>query len=93
MIIPPQSALATVAVCTRSEQNDVCLYSPDAVEDASVREDADVHVGHGDLVQLTRLLVLEEQIRHPDLLRIRQSQELHPTCGRSTWTLVLTLRH
>ena len=55
------------------------FYLPDAVEDPSVGEDPDIHVWHGDLVQLSRLLVLEEQIGHPDFLRVSQRQVLNAT--------------
>ena len=54
--------------------------SPDAVEDSSVGEDPYVHVGHGDFVQLPSLLVFEEQVGHPDFLRVGQCQEFHTTC-------------
>ena len=48
--------------------------SPDAVENVSVGVDADVDVGHDDLVLLGLLLVAEEGVRHPDLGGVRQRQ-------------------
>ena len=50
------------------------LASPDAVENVSVGVDADVDVGHDDLVLLGLLLVAEEGVRHPDLGGVRQRQ-------------------
>ena len=49
---------------------------PDAVQNLAVGVDADIHIGHDDVVEVTRLLVLEEGVRHPDLLRVRHGQVL-----------------
>ena len=64
---------------SRPAQNRL-FHSPDAVEDSSVGEDPDIHVWHGDFVQLSRLLVLEEEIGHPYFLRVSQRQVLNATC-------------
>jgi hypothetical protein len=58
------------------------VYSPYAVENGAVRKDAYVYVGHDDVVEMTLLLVGEEQIRHPDAISLRQSQVFQPTCGK-----------
>ena len=55
--------------------------SPDAVENVSVGVDADVDVGHDDLVLLGLLLVAEEGVRHPDLGGVRQRQVVQLAWG------------
>ena len=40
----------------------------DAVENVAIGEDSDVDVIDEDVVEVTRLLVAEEGVRHPDLL-------------------------
>lgn len=59
-------------------------YSPDTVEDGAVREDADVDIGHDDVVEVALLLVGEEQVRHPYPGGVRQSQVLYLSCKRRT---------
>ena len=49
---------------------------PDAVEDVAAGEDAHVDVGHDDVVEVALPLVGEEQIGHPDLVRVGQRQVL-----------------
>jgi len=49
---------------------------PDAVKDLAVRVDADVDVGHDDLVLARLLLVAEEGVGHPNLRWVRQRQIL-----------------
>ena len=63
---------------SRPAQNRL-FHSPDAVEHPSVGEDPYIHVWHGDFVQLSRLLVLEEEIGHPDFFRVSQRQVLNTT--------------
>ncbi len=46
-------------------------FSPNAVEDFSVRKDPDVDVWHNDFVLSRFLLVAEERVRHPNLGRVR----------------------
>jgi hypothetical protein len=47
---------------------------PDAVKDVAVGINAHVDVGHDQIVEVAVSLVGEEQIRHPDLLRVGQRQ-------------------
>ena len=54
-------------------------HSPDAVEDAAVGVDADVQVGQNDVMEVSLLLVLEEEVRHPHHLRLGQGQVLDAT--------------
>jgi len=49
---------------------------PDAVEDVSIRKDANVDVGYDDVMKMSFSLVGEEEIGHPDLVGIRQCQVL-----------------
>ena len=56
---------------------------PDAVEDFAVGEDADVDVGDDDVVKVSFPFIGEEEIRHPDFIRIRQCQVLQFTCNTS----------
>ena len=58
-----------------------CNVLPDAVEDASVGEDADVDVGHDDVVEVALSFVGEEQVGHPHFVGIRQRQILDFACG------------
>ena len=55
------------------------LHFPDAVEDVAIREDSDVDIINEDVVEVPGLLVPEESVRHPDLLRVSESQVLHTT--------------
>ena len=43
----------------------------DAVEDVSIGMNPDVEVGRQDVVEIAKLLVPEESVRHPDLARVR----------------------
>lgn len=49
---------------------------PNAVEDPAVGEDAHVHVGYDDRVEVALSFVGEEQIGHPHFARIGQRQVL-----------------
>ena len=49
----------------------------DAVEDIAVREDPDVDIVDEDVVEVARLLVPEEGVRHPDLLGVGEGEVLH----------------
>ena len=51
--------------------------SPDAVEHFPSRVDPDVNIGHDDVVEVARLLVPEEGVRHPDLLGVGEGEVLH----------------
>ena len=62
-------------------------HSPDAVEDTSVWEDADVDVGYDNVVKVPFSFVGEEQIRHPHFVGIRQRQILDFSCGAEGSTL------
>jgi hypothetical protein len=62
-------------------------HSPDAVEDASVWEDADVDIGHDDVVKVSLSLVGEEQVGHPHFVGIRQRQILDFACKADGSTL------
>lgn len=55
------------------------LYRPDAVENISVREDPDIDIVDEDGVEVSGLLIAEESIGHPDLVRIGQGQILQAT--------------
>ena len=44
----------------------------DAVEDITVWEDSDIDIVDEDVVEVTSLLVAEERVRHPHLLRVSQ---------------------
>ena len=43
-------------------------------EDGAISVDADVEVGHEDIVHRTASLVAEEGVRHPDFARFRDCQ-------------------
>ena len=43
----------------------------DAVEDVAIRVNPDVEVWRQDVVEIAKLLVPEESVRHPDLARVR----------------------
>ena len=43
---------------------------PDAVEDVTVRKDSDVQVRLDDVVKLCLLLISEECVRHPNLVKL-----------------------
>ena len=43
----------------------------DAVEDVAIGMNPDVEVGRQDVVEIAKLLVPEESVRHPDLARVR----------------------
>ena len=43
----------------------------DAVEDVPIGMNPDVEVGRQDVVEIAKLLVPEESVRHPDLARVR----------------------
>ncbi len=47
------------------------LSLPDTIEDVSVGVDPHVQVGLDDVVELARLLVSEEGVRHPHLDMVR----------------------
>ena len=55
--------------------NDVTIL-PDAVEDIAVWKYSDVDIGDEDVVEPALLLVPEERVRHPDLLRVRHREVL-----------------
>ena len=46
--------------------------NPDTVEDVAIREDPDVDIVDKDVVKVASLLVPEECVRHPNLLRVSQ---------------------
>ena len=46
--------------------------NPDTVEDVAIREDPDVDIVDEDVVKVASLLVPEECVRHPNLLRVSQ---------------------
>ena len=50
--------------------------SPYAVHDSTVGRDPEKDVRKDDVVEVTLFLVLEEEIRHPQLGRVRQGQVL-----------------
>ena len=50
----------------------VRVYVPNAVEYSAVGEDADVDVGDNNVVKVSFSLVGEEEIGHPDFVRVRQ---------------------
>lgn len=54
---------------------------PDTVEDIAVRIDANVNIGHNDVVEVALALVGKEKIGHPNLVGIRQCQVLQFTCN------------
>ena len=62
---------------TRERQRD-----PDAVEDVAIREDPDVDIVDEDVVKVASLLVPEECVRHPNLLRVSQGEILYPSWNR-----------
>lgn len=64
---------------------------PDAIENTTVGVDAQVHIGQNDVMEVTQLLVLEEKVRHPHLVRLRQGQVLYPTWGLRTVSCMVTL--
>ena len=43
----------------------------DAVEDVAIGVNPDVEVRRQDVVEIAKLLVPEESVRHPDLARVR----------------------
>ena len=57
------------------------MHPPDTVQDLAVRRDPHEHVRQEDVVQVRFPLVLEEQIRHPHLLRIHKDEVLHLPCA------------
>ena len=62
---------------TREGQRD-----PDAVEDVAIREYPDVDIVDEDVVKVASLLVPEECVRHPNLLRVSQGEILYPSWNR-----------
>ena len=46
--------------------------NPDTVENVTIREDPDVDIVDEDVVKVASLLVPEECVRHPNLLRVSQ---------------------
>ena len=63
---------------------DILIWLPDAVEYFSVGEDANVDVWHYNVMKVTFTLVGEEEIGHPDFVRICQRQILQFTCNFPT---------
>ena len=64
---------------------------PYTVEYFAVGEDANVDVGHDDVMKMALALVGEEEIGHPDLIRIRQCQVLQFTCDRYSRSVYIYL--
>ena len=54
---------------------------PNAVENGAIGEDADVDVGHDDVVKVSLSFVGEEEIGHPDFVGIRQREVFDFACG------------
>ena len=59
---------------TRESQRD-----PDAVKNVAIRKDPDVDIVDEDVVKVASLLVPEECVRHPNLLRVSQGEILDPS--------------
>lgn len=56
------------------------MLVPYAVEDLATREDPDVDVWENNVVEVSHLLVLEEKVRHPYLVSLRQGEVLDLPC-------------
>lgn len=57
------------------------FYIPYAVEYSSRGKYPDVDVGHNDIVEMTKFLVLEESVWHPNPASLRHGQILQLSCG------------